>query len=71
MLDLFEMIWLVIGLVALGVELIGLFFENQRRGIEPLTRILRDRLARHHPAWLVAELVFWLWLGYHFFHWLV
>ena len=64
--DLFEGIWLVIGVVALVVELVGLFWENQRRGIEPLTRIIRDRLMRQ-PVVYLGILVFWLWLGFHFF----
>lgn len=65
--DLFTVIWLILGLVALGVELYGAVAENDAAGVEPLTRILRDRLMRQHP--LVKLLVFmaWAWLGGHFF----
>lgn len=67
MLDLFEMIWLAIFAVALVVELVGLFFENRDRGIEPLTRIIRDRIVRRRRFYGVLIFLAWVWLGFHIF----
>jgi hypothetical protein len=67
MLDLFEWIWLAIFLVGLTAELVGLAFENYRRGVEPLTRIVRDRLMRRHRWFGFLIFCFWAWLGFHFF----
>lgn len=61
-----ELVWLTIGLVALTWELVGVFRERQWR-IEPLTRIVRDRLMRGRYG-MVVRLVFiaaWVWLGLH------
>lgn len=62
-----EIVWLVIGLAALTWELVGVFFEK-KHGIEPLTRIMRDRLMRRHAVVKLGFLLFWAWLG---LHWLL
>jgi hypothetical protein len=67
MLDLFEIIWLAIFSVGFVVELVGLFFENRQRGIEPLTRIVRDRIIRHRRFYGVLIFAAWVWLGFHLF----
>ena len=61
-----ELVWLIIGLIALVWELVGVFFENRTR-VEPLTEIVRDRYMRRFPSVKIAVLFFWLWLGVHFF----
>lgn len=61
-----EIVWAVILLVALGWELAGVFLEKRYR-IEPLTRIVRDRIMRKSVIARLAFLLFWAWLG---FHWL-
>lgn len=61
-----EAVWLLIGLVALTWELIGVKKEKDW-GIEPLTRIVRDRLMkRFWPAKLLV-MGFLCWLCLHFF----
>ena len=61
-----ELVWVAIFIVGLVWELIGVFTEK-RSGIEPLTHIVRDRLMRRSKLWYVGVLVFWVWLGIHFF----
>lgn len=61
-----EIVWLCIGLAALIWELVGVFGEKRYR-IEPLTRIVRDRLMRRYTVVKLAVLLFWAWLGLHWF----
>ncbi len=60
-----EIVWAVIFSAALTWELVGVFYEKRYR-IEPLTRIVRDRLMRKHITFKLAFLFFWTWLGAHF-----
>lgn len=64
-----EIVWLVILLAALAWELVGVFRERQWR-IEPLTRIVRDRLfvSRAGIVFRLVFISFWVWLG---LHWLL
>ena len=60
--------WIWVGWIALfGIfESIGLVEEHRVRGVEPLTRLIRDRWMRRPEVW-IGFLGFWLWLGFHFF----
>ena len=60
-----EIVWLGIGLVALTWELIGVFGEK-KHGIEPLTRIVRDRLMKRFWPIKVVVILFLVWLLLHF-----
>lgn len=61
-----EIVWLVIGLAALTWELIGVKKEKDWK-IEPLTRIVRDRLMKKHPVVKIIVMAFLVWLPLHFF----
>lgn len=79
-----EVVWgalgvaaLVVGVAALAWELVAVCGGERRWGIEPLTRIVRDRWMRGRYRWLarvvfivlwVTVALFWLWLAP---HWLV
>lgn len=76
-----EIVWLVLGVAMLVImvaatvwELIAVFGGERRWGIEPLTRIVRDRGMRGRHRWIViaafvvvwvAFAVFWTWLAPH------
>jgi len=61
-----EIVWLCIGLAALTWELIGVKKEKDW-GIEPLTRIVRDRLMKRFWPVKLIVLTFLGWLMLHFF----
>ena len=55
--------WAVIGAIAFAWEMLGVFGWD---GFFPLTWILRDVMNAFWPVTL-GMIVFWVWLGYHFF----
>lgn len=55
--------WVVIGVVALVWELLGVAGWD---GIWPLTWLIRDMMNSWWPS-ILFLIVFWVWLGYHFF----
>lgn len=57
--------WIGWMLVGLGYEVFAVIFEK-RTGALPLTRVLRDRLARRFVIARLALLLFLAWLGLHF-----
>lgn len=59
---LFWAVWIVAGV---AFELLGVFREKQL-GVLPLTRIVRDRLARHFWPLKIALTAFLAWLVLHF-----
>lgn len=65
---LFWIGWMLVGLV---YEVYAVIFEK-RNGALPLTRVLRDRLAKRFVIARLGLLLFLAWLGLHFLtplHW--
>lgn len=62
-----EIVWAALIVAALLWELVGVFTEDST-GIEPLTRLVRDRLFESSELFVVGFIAFWGWLAW---HWLV
>ena len=60
--------WIWVGwILAFGIlEGVGVREEYRVKGVEPLTRLVRDRWMRRPEVWL-GFAIFWAWMAVHFF----